>query len=319
MSSRLFHSTFFRLAEQVDHRRRRNASGTEMFSDVRFFQFADPVEGWLQTDHGSLADTGMSLWRVRSTGHTVELSEPEYLTVLVPTSGRIGVEVTSQRFGASAGSSLLFGPNRRRTNVYPAGSRIYDAAVMLIPVQSMAPEASRGLGNFAARGDPGLITFATHLFSELRRNTSPLHGKRAQLASASLLLDYVGAAIAFDGGDGAAGQREILRAEEIMRERFHEPLTISAVAREAGLSERSLQLAYRRFRDITPREALTRIRMEAARLRLLGAAPGETVSQIALDCGFAHLGRFSTAYGSFFGELPSQTMRRSKWNGGDAR
>lgn len=48
-------------------------------------------------------------------------------------------------------------------------------------------------------------------------------------------------------------------------------------------------------------------RLAAARKRLLLATPPETVTSIALDCGFDHLGRFALGYRQLFGESPSRT------------
>ena len=45
--------------------------------------------------------------------------------------------------------------------------------------------------------------------------------------------------------------------------------------------------------------------------------PGE-VARLALDYGFAHLGRFSQDYRKLFGEPPSQTLRRSRPEVGQA-
>lgn len=42
------------------------------------------------------------------------------------------------------------------------------------------------------------------------------------------------------------------------------------------------------------------------------AAPGETVTSAATECGFFHLGHFSMSYRRHFGELPSETLRRSR-------
>ncbi len=42
------------------------------------------------------------------------------------------------------------------------------------------------------------------------------------------------------------------------------------------------------------------------------AAPGTTVTMVALDCGLAHLGRFSQEYSRKFGEAPSETLRRAR-------
>jgi transcriptional regulator GlxA family with amidase domain len=58
--------------------------------------------------------------------------------------------------------------------------------------------------------------------------------------------------------------------------------------------------------------ALRGTRLEIARQRIMRAAENETITGIAMECGFFHLGRFSSAYSQAFGEAPSQTMRRSR-------
>ena len=62
------------------------------------------------------------------------------------------------------------------------------------------------------------------------------------------------------------------------------------------------------MRDMTPREALSRIRLERARA-ILQQRPGASVTEVAFECGFQHLGRFSRNYRQFHGELPSETAR----------
>ena len=44
---------------------------------------------------------------------------------------------------------------------------------------------------------------------------------------------------------------------------------------------------------------------------LLLASSGETVTTIAIDCGFVHLGEFSRDYRNRFGETPLETLRRA--------
>ena len=53
-------------------------------------------------------------------------------------------------------------------------------------------------------------------------------------------------------------------------------------------------------------------RLQQVRRRLLDAAPGETVTSLATQWGFFHLGRFSGLYRRQFGESPSETLRRSR-------
>ena len=101
-------------------------------------------------------------------------------------------------------------------------------------------------------------------------------------------------------------------AEEIMRARSDEPLSMASVAREIGVGLRSLQLAFMDARAMGPRDVLLRMRLERARERLLSAGPADTVTTIALDCGIAHLGRFPAAYRIAFGELPTETLARTR-------
>ncbi|MFG6564463.1 helix-turn-helix domain-containing protein [Sulfitobacter sp. 1A13421] len=76
-----------------------------------------------------------------------------------------------------------------------------------------------------------------------------------------------------------------------------------------GGSDRRLQEAFRATGQ-TPWEHLTAIRLTKARARLLSGAGG-SVTAIALDCGFSHLGRFAQSYRRKYNEAPSATLARA--------
>ena len=78
-----------------------------------------------------------------------------------------------------------------------------------------------------------------------------------------------------------------------------------------GVSVRHLQAGFRRHLDTTPHRFLRECRLELANTKLISALPGDTVTRIALDCGFAHLSDFAGLYQRRFGEKPSQTFRRT--------
>jgi AraC-like DNA-binding protein len=105
--------------------------------------------------------------------------------------------------------------------------------------------------------------------------------------------------------------RHVRQAEEYMRAKAAEHVTVSDIAAAVGVSIRSLQEGFRHFRDLTPLESLRNLRLEGARAALLGATPGESVTSVALAWGFAHLSRFAISYQARYGELPSETLRRS--------
>jgi len=106
--------------------------------------------------------------------------------------------------------------------------------------------------------------------------------------------------------------RHVRRAEEYMRAHAERAITVSEIAAAAGVSIRSLQEGFSRFRDTTPLEALRNIRLQSAAAALAAAEPGETVTSVAMRLGFNHLGRFSISYRERFHESPSETLRRSQ-------
>lgn len=103
--------------------------------------------------------------------------------------------------------------------------------------------------------------------------------------------------------------RHVKRAEDYMRAHAGEDITMVDLTREVGVSLRCLQEGFRRFRGVTPREALQQIRLDGVRGDLLQGQGGRSVTQVALKWGFSHFGRFSQSYRTRFCELPSETLR----------
>ncbi|MDR8071915.1 anthranilate 1,2-dioxygenase regulatory protein AndR [Burkholderia cenocepacia] len=101
----------------------------------------------------------------------------------------------------------------------------------------------------------------------------------------------------------------VRRAQEFIESDYALPLRCSDIACSAGVSERTLRQAFLQFRRVSPMHYLRRTRLEHAR-ELLSGHHVTSIAEIALDCGFTHLGRFSMAYRQEFGELPSKTAQR---------
>jgi AraC-like DNA-binding protein len=51
-------------------------------------------------------------------------------------------------------------------------------------------------------------------------------------------------------------------------------------------------------------------RLHAARREIQKAGQRRMASDIAIDCGLTHMGRFAAAYRKRFGEVPSKTRNR---------
>ncbi|PWW20886.1 AraC-like DNA-binding protein [Geodermatophilus normandii] len=89
------------------------------------------------------------------------------------------------------------------------------------------------------------------------------------------------------------------------------PITVTDIARAAGVGPRALQLAFARHLGLSPTAYLRRVRLECAHRELQAADPttGDTVAAIARRWGFARPDRFTVAYRATYGVLPSHTLR----------
>ena len=87
---------------------------------------------------------------------------------------------------------------------------------------------------------------------------------------------------------------------------------VHELCRVAAVSERSLRQAFISAFDMPPTVFFRLWALSEAHRRLAsGERSSDTVTRVALDVGFGHLGRFSDYYQQAYGELPSQTLRAS--------
>jgi AraC-like DNA-binding protein len=101
-------------------------------------------------------------------------------------------------------------------------------------------------------------------------------------------------------------------ADEYIRANAHLPLTLGDICQAAGVNARTLQYSFRKKRGCSPMHFLREVRMQEVRAGLLQPHENATVTSEAARWGFVHFGRFSREYQLVFGELPSQTLRRSR-------
>jgi AraC-like DNA-binding protein len=103
------------------------------------------------------------------------------------------------------------------------------------------------------------------------------------------------------------------RAIAYIEQHFDEPMTLDQIAAVAGYSIRSLSRAFTRFVGNTPMRYVQNLRLERAHAELQAPCSArETISNIAMRCGFTHQGEFNRLYRSRFAETPSQTRRRAR-------
>ena len=126
------------------------------------------------------------------------------------------------------------------------------------------------------------------------------------------LLQHTIAALLCGEGDSVVEtvsrrRRAVRRALEFL-DQEREPLpTIPELCRWAGVGQRTLEYAFRDQLGVTPVRYLKLVRLNRAHRLLRRASPAdESVTSIALACGFIELGRFAGDYCRLFGESPCQ-------------
>lgn len=102
------------------------------------------------------------------------------------------------------------------------------------------------------------------------------------------------------------------RLVDYIEEHIKQDITVEQLAELAHMSPRSLYVLFERKAGTTPKSFIRQRKLERVRCSLSGPEGGvRNVTEVAMDYGFLHLGRFSESYRNAFGELPSDTLRRA--------
>lgn len=97
----------------------------------------------------------------------------------------------------------------------------------------------------------------------------------------------------------------------LVRDRPEDPVTVQEICTAVGVSERTLQHAFREQFGVTPKRYLQAVRLDGVRRSLRSADLNAKVADVANAWGFWHLGQFAADYRRQFGELPSATLSRA--------
>lgn len=117
---------------------------------------------------------------------------------------------------------------------------------------------------------------------------------------------------------GYGPARTMRKALERLGDSDWPTLTASDLCLHAGVSERTLQNAFRRRFGATPAAFLKARRLAAVKATLKSNDEAvASVGDIAARFGFWHSGQFAADYKRTFGELPSETLQRAVARNGD--
>lgn len=107
--------------------------------------------------------------------------------------------------------------------------------------------------------------------------------------------------------------RFVRRIEDYIEAYADQPITVADMAAHAGVSTRSLFAGFKKFRNTSPMLQLRYVRLQNVRRDFLERGhESVSVTEVATRWGFMHLGRFAEQYKRYFGESPSDTLKRSR-------
>jgi len=104
----------------------------------------------------------------------------------------------------------------------------------------------------------------------------------------------------------------LTRAERYIEENLSQAITPDDIAAAAQASTRALFAAFRIYLNTTPMRYLRERRLTRVQEALANVESQQaSVTTIAMDYGFHHLGHFCAAYQQKFGELPRETLHKT--------
>ena len=104
---------------------------------------------------------------------------------------------------------------------------------------------------------------------------------------------------------------QVNRAENFIESNWDRPLDLNELVAVTGASARSIFRTFKITRGYTPFQFAKKIRLQHAR-QLLESAEGQTVTEVAMACGFENLSRFSKDFADAYGQPPSKLTKIRK-------
>lgn len=252
----------------------------------------------------------------------------EYLSIVIPRNGGMGVTYGSRTAEAARGKLLLYNNFEPNSVIMYGQSNLIDElllnwSVILQTIDQTFEKPLNGSLDLLPELDLNtpvgqtISNLAAAMMSGMRDNgpllQSPIAMAHITQALADLVIRLVPHRLShlLDRKPHLIAPRHVRRAIEFMQANISQPISVATAAAAAGVSIRALQAGFRAFRDTTPHAYLMMLRLRAARQDLLDPGNNHTVGEICLKWGFFHFGRFSTVYKATYGENPSETIKHA--------
>jgi AraC family ethanolamine operon transcriptional activator len=232
-------------------------------------------------------------WRNQySDGNTIQIYKPstEVAVVTNPFFEAIDVSIPEQEISALTHHLEL-----------PQLDKIIDKREMVDcdPAKMHKLRSTLRLICDALASDPGLLQRSPELRSVIQNEIPGL------LIQALMSSDRQGKQVGT-----ATRNKAMKKAIDYFHEMPNETTSYSQFCRESGIHERTLQRAFRDVYGVSPKAYAKAIQLNKIYKKLIkGNQQDTTISGVAGEFGFWHMGQFASDYRRHFGELPSTTLK----------
>lgn len=289
-------------------------NGTRYLSASNVFRFGAPAHGSILTSY-------------RTTGHQVCGGPQRDFRVLIARTrplriragGSLREIAPAPAIGLCPASEYMIESHGHNLMLRVHASRIEAVFALLSPDADMTRIRDKHFLDPSVKGLDVLQDLISHTIHCIDQEADGIidlpafkaaHDELLVLRAAQVLAN----AAAPNNRDPAIYDKPLLRRSvEFINTYAGGPIGLADLAHHCGASLRTLQILFRRELDCTITQYILRTRLERAHGMLKAAPPGTSITGVALQCGFNHLSQFAQSYRSVFGELPSSTLRRSRW------
>ncbi|MCA1475901.1 AraC family transcriptional regulator [Bradyrhizobium sp. NBAIM08] len=239
--------------------------------------------------------------RIRAGGRELDAAPGRVASLLSPT-------IPTRMTWSDCAQAILLLDRRMVEQRAAALSGRATGVVEFDPVIELDAPSGRALQTRLAE----LMTLAERLGPSGRLSPAAMADWREALLDHLLNRQRHGLSDAIDTFSGQAERlpRALRAARDHLADHAGEPLDLAQLACASGIGIRALQLGFRRHFGVSISQMLLDMRLAGLNARLAQAAPDVSITEMAFDLGFTHLGRMAGAYREKFGETPSATLRR---------
>jgi AraC family ethanolamine operon transcriptional activator len=213
---------------------------------------------------------------------------------------------------------LVFPPSNELRSASTEDFEVFTVSVRTTYLEQLAEVLElHGLldnGREVVRLDPDTVQYLRSVAEMIVRST----GGAVMLAASQGLAEKLAICAARGHADSRSSSRKrdiaVNRVVDYINSALVPTSDLATLSDIAGVSKRTLQYAFKERFGIPPNVYVRRWKLNSVRRLILQADPEEvTISQIATNLGFSHLGQFSTDYRKLFAELPSTTLGSKHW------